>query len=193
MKQDDLTCLKHVGSSRMKLLNDSGITTITQLHEISLERLAEVKSIGEYYARQIKNSVSNYYRGRNINLSIMPISSGEKKAGDINRDLKKKIKRLRKILNRVNENFKPLWKKKYLVLYVEFKKRLTKLRSRLIALGRIMEDLPDEDKENIIKKADALILTLKNVGKKPKKKKYKVTILEIQSFSKFLKDIFSEF
>ena len=193
MKQDDLTCLKHVGSSRMKLLNDSGITTITQLHEISLERLAEFKSIGEYYARQIKNSVSDYYRVKNRNLSIMPISSGEKKAGDINRDLKKKIKRLRKILNRVNENFKPLWKKKYLVLYVEFKKRLTKLRSRLIALGRIMEDLPDEDKENIIKKADALILTLKNVGKKPKKKKYKVTILEIQSFSKFLKDIFSEF
>lgn len=193
MKQDDLTCLKHVGSSRMKLLNDSGITTITQLHEIPLERLAEVKSIGEYYARQIKNSVSDYYRGRNSNLSIMPLSSGEKKAGDINRDLKKKIKRLRKILNRVNENFKPLWKKKYLVLYIEFKKRLTKLRSRLIALGRIMEDLPDEDKENIIKKADALILNLKNVGKKPKKKKYKVTIQEIQSFSKFLKDIFSEF
>lgn len=193
MKQDDLTCLKHVGSSRMKLLNDSGITTITQLHEIPLERLAEVKSIGEYYARQIKNSVSDYYRGRNSNLSIMPLSSGEKKAGDINRDLKKKIKRLRKILNRVNENLKPLWKKKYLVLYIEFKKRLTKLRSRLIALGRIMEDLPDEDKENIIKKADALILNLKNVGKKPKKKKYKVTIQEIQSFSKFLKDIFSEF
>jgi hypothetical protein len=177
----------------MKLLNDSGITTITQLHEISFERLAEVKSIGEYYARQIKNSVSDYYRGRNSNLSIIPLSSGEKKAGDINRDLKKKIKRLRKILNRVNENFKPLWKKKYLVLYVEFKKRLTKLRSRLIALGGIIEDLPDEDKENIIKKADALILSLKNVGKKPKKKKYKVTILEIQSFSKFLKDIFSEF
>ena len=193
MKQDDLTCLKHVGSSRMKLLNDSGITTIKQLHEIPLEKLAEVKSIGEYYARLIKISVSDYYRGRNINLSKMPTSSGEKKAGDINRDLKKKIKRLRKILNRVNENFKPLWEKKYLVLYVDFKKRLTKLRSRLIALGRIMEDLPDEDKKNIIKKADALILNLKNVGKKPKKKKYKITILEIQSFSKFLKDIFSEF
>jgi hypothetical protein len=56
-----------------------------------------------------------------------------------------------------------------------------------------VEDLPDEDKEIIIKKADTLILYLKNVGKKPKKKKYKATILEIQSFSKFLKDIFSEF
>lgn len=193
MKQDDLTCLKHVGSSRMKLLNDSGIATVKQLHEIPLEKLAEVKTIGEYYARLIKISVSDYYKGKNSNLSKMPTSSGEKKTGDINRDLRKKIKRLRKILNRVNENLKPLWKKKYLVLYVDFKKRLTKLRPRLIKLGRIMEDLPDGDKKNIIEKADALILNLKNVGKKPKKKKYKVAILEIQSFSKFLKDIFSEF
>jgi len=193
MKQDDLTCLKHVGSSRMKLLNDSGIATIKQLHEIPLDKLSEVRSIGDYYARLIKNSVSDYYRGKNINLPKMPTSSGEKKAVEINRDLKKKIKRLRKILNRVNENLKPLWKKKYLVLYVDFKKRLTKLRSRLIALGRIMDDLPDEDKKNIIKKADALILNLKNVGKKPKKKKYKKVNVEIQSFSKFLKDTFSEF
>ena len=193
MKQDDLTCLKHVGSSRMKLLYDSGITTITQLHEIPLEKLAEVKTIGDYYAKLIKNSVSDYYRVRNSNLSKKPPSSGEKKTGDINRNLKKKIKRLRKILNRVNENLKPLWKKKYLVLYVDFKKRLTKLRSRLITLNRIMEDLPDEDKKNIIKETEALILNLKNVGKKPKKKKYKRVILEIQSFSKFLRDIVSEF
>jgi hypothetical protein len=193
MKQDDLTCLKHVGTSRMKLLNDSGIATIKQLHEIPLDKLSEVRSIGDYYARLIKNSVSDYYRGKNINLPKMPTSSGGTKAVEINQDLKKKIKRLRKILNRVNENLKPLWKKKYLVLYVDFKKRLTKLRSRLITLGRIMEDLPDVEKKNIIKKADALILNLKNVGKKPKKKKYKKVNDEIQSFSGFLKDIFSEF
>ena len=193
MKQDELTCLKHVGSSRMKLLNDSGIATIKQLHEIPFEKLAEVKTIGEYYARLIKISVSDYYRERNSNLSKMPTSSGEKKTGDINRDLKKKIKRLRKILNRVNENLKPLWEKKYLVLYVNFKKRLTKLKARIRALVRIMEDLTDDDKKNIIKEAEALILNLKNVGKKPKKKKYKSVILQIQSFSKFLQDIVSEF
>jgi hypothetical protein len=141
----------------------------------------------------IKNSVSDYYRARNSNLLKISTSLGEKKTGDINRDLRKKVKKLRKILNRVNENLKPLWEKKYLILYVDFKKRLSKLRSRLIALGRIMEDLPDEDKKNIIKKADALILNLKNAGKKPKKKKYKKVNVEIQSFSKFLKDIFSEF
>ena len=193
MKQDDLTCLKHVGSARMKILNDSGITTIAQLHEIPLEKLAEIKSIGEYYARQIKNSVTDYYRVKNINFSKTQNSSGKIKARDINRDLKKKIKKLRKILNRVNENLKPLWEKKYLVLYVNFKKRLSKLKTRLKALGRIMEDLTDVDKKNIIYEADALILNLENIGKKPKKKKYKFAILEIQSFSKFLKVIFSEF
>jgi len=193
MKQDELTCLKHVGSSRMKLLNDSGIATIKQLHDIPLEKLSEVKTIGEYYARQIKISVSDYYRAENGSLSEVPTSPVEKKTEDINRDLRKKIKRLLKILNRLNENLKPLWKKKYLILYVDFKKRLTKLRSRLITLGRIMEDLPDEDKKNIIEKADDLILKLKNVGKRPKKKTYKKVNGELQSFSIFLKGIFSEF
>jgi predicted RecB family nuclease len=193
MKQDDLTFLKHVGTSRMKFLNNSGITTIKQLKNIPLEELAKVKNIGDYYARLIKNSVSDYYRERNKTLSKMPASSGEKEAEYINQDLKKKIKRLHKILNRANENLKPLWEKKYLVLYVDFKKRFSKLRSRLIALARIMEDLTDEDKKNIIIRADALTLKLKNVGKKPKKKKYKRVNGEIQSFSKFLKDIFSEF
>ena len=193
MKQDELTCLKHVGSSRMKLLNDSGIITIKQLHEIPFEKLAEVKTIGEYYARLIKISVSDYYRQRNSRLPKMSTSSGEKITGDFNHDLRKKIKRLRKILNRVNENLKPLWEKKYLVLYVDFKKRLTKLKARLRALVRIMEDLADDDKKNIIKEAETLILNLKKVGKKPKKKKYKKVILQIQSFSKFLQDIVSEF
>ena len=126
-------------------------------------------------------------------MSKMSTSSGEKITGDFNHDLRKKIKRLRRILNQLNENLKPLWEKKYLVLYVDFKKRLTKLKARLRALVRIMEDLTDEDKKNIIIRADALTLKLKNVGKKPKKKKYKRVNGEIQSFSKFLKDIFSEF
>ena len=191
MKQDDLTCLKHVGNSRMKLLNDSGITTIKQLYEIPFEKLAEVKSIGEYYARLIKISVADFYKCRNNILPGKLRSCNEKK--DINRDLQKRIKRLRKILNRVNENFKPLWKKKYLVLYVDFKKRMTKLKARLRALVLIMEELSDEEKKNIIKKLETLVLNLQNVGKKPKKKNYKKTILEIQSFSKFLQDIISVF
>jgi DUF438 domain-containing protein len=189
MKQDDLTRLKHVGSFRMKLLNDSGIKTISQLHEIPMEKLSEIRSIGDYYAKLIKNSVSDYYKETNRQLRGKPVTFEKIKNGDLNRDLKKRIKKLRKTLNRVNENLKPLWEKKYLVLYVNFKKRFTKLKARLRKLVRIMDELTDEDKKNIIKKADALIINLKNVGKKPKKKKYNTTIQEIQYFSKFLKNI----
>ncbi|MFC1516284.1 hypothetical protein ACFL7E_05935 [Thermodesulfobacteriota bacterium] len=191
MKQDDLTRLNHIGATRMRLLNDSGITNIKQLHEMPLEKLAEIKSIGEHYAKLIKNSVSDYYREKQEKLSGMTASARERKTEKINRDLQKRIKRLHKNLNRVNENLKPLWEKKYLRLYIDFKKRFTKLKIRLSALGRIKEDIPKKDKKKIIKKADALILNLKKVGKKPKKKKYKQTIQEIQSFSKMIRDILS--
>lgn len=191
MKQDDLTGLKHVGTTRVKLLNDSGITTIKQLHEIPLEKLAEVKSIGEHYAKLIKNSVADYYGEKDEKLSGKPASSNEGEAEKINRDLQKMIKKLRKSLNRVNENLKPLWEKKYLELYVDFKKRFRKLKARLGVLARIKADLPENDKKNIIEKADTLISDLKKPGKKPKKKEYKQTIQEIQSFSRRVRDIIS--
>ena len=188
MNQDDLTCLKHVGIARMKLLNDSGITTINQLHEIPLGKLAEVKSIGEHYAKLIKISVDAYYREKHVNLPGETVSANSIKTDKINRDLQKKIKRLYKRLNRVNENLKPLWKKKYLELYIDFKKRFTKLKARLSVLDQMLEDLPEKDKKHISKKAETLILHLKKGGKKPKKKKYKQTIKEIQSFSRWLRD-----
>jgi uncharacterized FlaG/YvyC family protein len=191
MKQEDLSEIKHVGLTRMRLLNDSGIINIKQLHEMSLEKLSDIKWIGEHSAKMIKNSVSEYYREKHEKLPGKTASDKEKKNQKINRDLQKRIKRLHKNLNRVNENLKPLWEKKYLELYIDFKKKFKRLKARLSALGRIKEDLPKKDRKNIIKKADTLIITLKKVGKKPKKKKYKQTTQEIQSFSRLLRDIIS--
>ena len=191
MKQDDLTQLKHVGATRMKLLNDLGITTIKQLYEMPLEKLVEIKSIGEYYAKLIKNSVAEDYQEQQKKVPGETASAKERKINQINRNLQKKIKRLNKSLNRVDENLKPLWEKKYLELYIDFKKRSRKLKARLNALGKIQQDLPKKVKKNIIKKADAINLTLKRVEKKPKKKKYKEITKEIQSFSKMIGDILS--
>ena len=188
MNQDDLTCLKYIGIARMKLLNDSGITTIKQLHEIPLEKLAEAKLIGEYYAKLIKNSVAEYYRDKNEKVPVKTRSTKVRRTDKINRDLHKNIKRLNKRLHWVNENLKPLWEKKYLKLYIDFKKRYTKLKVRLSVLDNILDDLPKKDKKHISKKAETLILNLKKVGKKPKKKRYKQTIKEIQSFSRWLRD-----
>jgi uncharacterized FlaG/YvyC family protein len=191
MKQDDLTQLKHVGATRMKLLNDLGITTIKQLYEMPLEKLVEIKSIGEHYAKLIKNSVAEYYKEKQKKVPGETASAKERKINQINRNLQKKIKRLNKSLNRVDENLKPLWEKKYLELYIDFKKPSRKLKARLNALGKIQQDLPKKVKKNIIKKADAIHLTLKRVEKKPKKKKYKEITKEIQSFSKMIGDILS--
>ena len=142
MRKDDLTRFKHVGVSRMKLLNDLGITTIKQLYEMPEEKLAEIKSIGEHYAKQIKNSVTEYYKEKHEKLPAEIVSAKERKTEQINRDLQKKIKRLRNSLKRANENLKPLGKKKYLESYIDFKKRSTKLKARLNEIGQIQEDLP---------------------------------------------------
>ncbi len=189
MKQDDLTRIKHVGLSRMRLFNDIRITTIKQLSEMPLEKLAAIKFIGDHYAKLIKNSVNNYYEEKNKILPQKDASAKEIKPTRVNQDLQKKIKRLNKNLYRVNEQLKPLWKKKYLILYIEFRKRSTKLKSRLEALDKIHQDIPEKVKNKLIKKADKLIINLKQVGKKPKKKKYKKITIEIRSFSSLLRDI----
>lgn len=53
MKKEDLAVVKHIGAARMKVLNDSGISTIKKLYEIQLGKLARVETIGEHYAKLI--------------------------------------------------------------------------------------------------------------------------------------------
>ena len=187
MKKDDLTLVKHIGAARMKLLNGSGITTIRQLYETPLEKLAQVGTIGERYAKLIKDAVSESY-GEKLQKTAPKIVSGkEKDPKEINQNLRKQIKVLKKQLKRVNENLKPLGKKKYLGLYIDFKKKSKTLKSRLDGLDQIRGDLSKEVTENIINNTDALYATLKNIGRQPKKKIYKKVTQEIQLFSKMLK------
>jgi hypothetical protein len=88
-------------------------------------------------------------------------------------------------LKQTNEKLKPLGKKKYLELYVDFKKRAKTLKRHL---NKLEASPPRKVQRKIIKKADALIVTMKNIGKKPKKKTYKSLSQEIQSLAKTLRD-----
>jgi len=94
MKKDDLTQVKNIGPSRMKLLNDFGITTIKQLDETSLEKLAQIESIGLNYAKLIKDAVTEYYGKKPEKLAVTTISGKEKKVVDINRNLRNELKLL---------------------------------------------------------------------------------------------------
>ncbi len=188
MKKDDLTQVKNIGPSRMKLLNDSGITTIKQLDEAPLEKLAQIKSIGERYAKLIKDAVTEYYGKKPEKLAVTTASGKEKKVVDINGKLRKRIKVLNKRLKHAREDLKPLGKKKYLEAYIDFKKRSNTLMSRLKDLDQIEGGLSQKVKKKIIKNVDALNLTLKKAGKKPKKKTYEKVAREIKSLSKMLRD-----
>jgi hypothetical protein len=188
MKKDDLSLLKHIGVSRMNLLNSVGINTIEQLHETSLEKLSQIKSIGEHYSKLIKESAAEYYKNRS-KLPEKTLSAKDMKPGKVKKGFQKKIARLDKRLNQANEDLKPLWKKKYLEQYIDFKKKSKKLKARLNTAGQMEEDLPKKAKKSIVKKAEALNSVLKKAGKKPKKKTYREITREIQSFSTMLRDM----
>jgi hypothetical protein len=186
MKKDDLTQVKHVGAARMKLLNASGITTIKNLYEAPLEKLTRIEGLGEHYAKLIKDAAAACYRPASPPVTAKKVPGKEKKIEEINQNLRKQIKILKKRLKRANENLKPLGKKKYLQSYIELQKRSKTLKNRLKVLNQSQGDLSAKDKKNIIKNATALNSTLKSAGKKPTKKNYKKVVLEIQSFSNML-------
>ena len=184
MKKNDLTRVKHIGARRMKLLNDSGITTIKQLYETPLKKLAQIESIGENYAKRIKDSVTEVYE------KTLTETGKEEKIKKIDQDLKHLIQILKKRLKQSNENLKPLGKKKYLLPYIEFKNSSQKLKTQLKALDAKKSNLPKKVKKKIIKNAAALNSTLKTAGKKPTKKNFKKVLEEIRTFSKLIKQDF---
>ena len=187
MTKDDLTQVKYIGAARMKLLNDSGITTISQLSKTPLEKLARIGTIGEHYAKLIKDAVSESYGEKPKKTALQTVAAKAKETKEISQNLGKQIKALKKQLRTATEHLKPLGKKKYLGSYIDFKKRSKTLKTRLNGLEQIWGGLSEEVTKNIIKTADALYANLKNVGKKPKKKIYKKLAQEIQSLSKILK------
>ncbi|MBT8352672.1 MAG: hypothetical protein KJO26_15745 [Deltaproteobacteria bacterium] len=186
MKKDDLTQVKNIGPSRMKLLNDSGIITIKQLDQTPLEKLTQIESIGKNYAKLIKDSVTEYYGKKPEKKAATTTSDKENKVVDINEKLRKRRKALTKRLKQAREGLKPLGKKKYLTSYLDFKKRSNTLKSRLKELGKLEDTLSQKAKKNVLKNIDALNLNLKKAGKKPKKKNYKKLAQEIKSFIKRL-------
>ena len=189
MAKDDLTQVKNIGVSRMKLLNSAGITTIKQLHETSVEKLAEVKNIGLHYAKLIKNSAAECYAEKRKELPKDTKPKEDKQIKKTNLNLQKKLQTLKKALSRVDENLKPLWKKKYLRLYISFKKRSNNLIAAAEKIDQKVDDLPKKVNKKIIKDINSLNIFLKGIGKQPKKKKYQKIIKKIGSFSKMMQGI----
>jgi hypothetical protein len=168
----------------MKSLNDLGITTVKQLYETPLDELAQIETIGRYYAKLIKDAVSESCGEGPEKTAPENVSGEEKKGVEVNQDLIKQIKILKKCLKRTNVDLKSLGKKK---LYIDFKKRSKILMKRLDGLDQLDEALFNKISKKIVKKAGALNATLKDAGQKPKKRRYKKLSRKLQSFSKMIK------
>jgi hypothetical protein len=189
MGPGDLGQLKHVGVSRRTLLCDHGIKTIEQLHATPEETLARIKTIGKHYAKLIKNSAAEHYREEPQKIPGPTIPREGRDSREINREFQKKMKRLETGLARVNEDFKPLGKQKYLELYVDLKKHSRKLNRHIRGMSHVRNTPSDKSKKKIIRETASLILVLKRAGKKPKKKKFRKITRKIQSLVRTLQEV----
>jgi len=191
MEKDDLTVVKHIGAVRMKVLNDAGIDTLEALYNTPVERLAEIKSIGERYAGLIKAAVAGVYTApaasEEVRAAEEPPAAEAPIAAPIDEKLNRRVKKLNKALSQADEKLKPLDKKKRLALYVDVKKTSKKLKRRLNRAVQLEVDLPKKVRKNVIKSVDGLCAAVKSIDKKPKKKTYILLHQEMQSFAKMLR------
>ncbi len=191
MEQDDLARLKHVGGYRKKLLHEHGVTTIRQLHEMSEGDLAAIKSIGDHYARRIKNSAAEHYKESQDALTAGVESSKERKNEETNREFQENMKRIRNRLTRLQEALRPLGQKKYLAFYIDFRKQLKKLETVLDETDHLQGKLSRKAEKKIIKKTTGFAEFLKKAGRKPNKRNYKKINRKILSFTGKLRDVIS--
>jgi len=186
MKKDNLAQIKHIGPIRQRRLKKNGIATIAQLHQMPVKKLAGIKSFGKRNAVRIKKAVAAYYL-KHADLGPKPKKVMKRNGAGIDQKLRKSLKKLSKRLDRANEKLKPLWKKKYLSLYIDFKKRSKKLIGHIKSIEKKCDTLSPKDKEKTLKKSDTLNQILVKDGKTPKKKAFKKITREIKSFSEMLK------
>ena len=191
MKKDDLTNVRYIGAVRMKLLYDAGITTFKQLFETPLGKLAQVKNIGKHYAKQIKDAVAEVY--------VPPVEKApEKRKDKTKKKVAKPNKKLQKKVNLLNTNLKKAIKKlkslgkKNEKIVADFKKKSKKLKLHTSKLDGLDKKLPKRAAKKLDKKADALMVVIKKMGKKPQKKACKLLSEELQAFNKSIGRLYPE-
>lgn len=187
MEKKDLNQVKYLGASRIKSLHAAGINTVEQLHETPADKLAQIPTIGRYYAKLIKDAVRDTY-GENLEKTdLETVSENDKQIEETKEGSIKQINVLKKRLKRLIADLTPPEKKKKLELFNELKASVDTLMNRLLGWDQIHENPSKKISKKVIKKADALNLKLKHVGVKIKKKKIQKLTCDLQSFSKTLK------
>jgi len=189
MQKDDLTQVKNIGGARKKLLANHSITSVQQLYEMPLDKLAQIKGLGRHYAKLIKDAVNDLYgpKAQAPGEPVAAVSPSEKqKPEKANSKLNAELVKTTRHLKRAKKKFEPINKKKHLRLFVDFKKKSNDLKTQILNVRRLQLDLPKKRKKKIVKQAASLNLMLKSVSKQKKGKTMRKLSQEIQSLLNLL-------
>jgi len=189
MNKDDLTQVKNIGNARKKILASHGITTVQQLYKMPLEKLMQIKSLGRHYAKLIKVAVNEYYETKaaaSAESDAVVSTDKKEKSVKIDRKIGAELAKTPKYLKRAKRKFEPINKKKHLKLFVEFKTKSNGLKMQILTLRQSKLDLSKKQKKKILRKAEALNVMVKHVGKKKKAKTMNKLNNEIKSLLNLL-------
>jgi len=178
---DDLTRVHQVGEKRARDLAELGITTFQQLVDHPPQELDRLPGMNVALVATIKQSAAALIAEAGVG---SPLEEDK-----LEQRLHLQIDKVEKTLQRANEELKPLWKKKYLSYYVNYKKSGKKLLSRLKYARNHPEKLDRDGREYLLGELKLLRRCVKETMAKPKKKNYERCLHQLKQTSKLLKDL----
>ena len=181
--------VRYIGIKRAQALMAAGVADPDQLRAFPEAQLAAIKAVGPHYARLIKNELNQASPDRQRPNSPRAISAAIQTQPNTRQQIKRCRKRLRKAkkaLKNTDEQLKPLWRRKYTLDYLAYKKTAKTARKLISKVNRRLDDLPPRQTKMVTAEAKQLLAVLDTVPSKAKRKHYKKAIVAVQHFNKTL-------
>jgi NAD-dependent DNA ligase len=181
--------VKYIGTKRAQALLAAGVDSIEQLRGISESDLAAIKTVGPHYARLIRNALNQALPDQLYQQSHEAHKANTEPSNDVAKPLKRCRKRLRKVkkaLKHADEQLKPLWRRKYTLDYLAYKKHARSARKQISKINRRLDDLSPKKVEKITAAAKALLRALVTIPSKPKRKHYRKAVSAVTGLNRIL-------
>lgn len=103
MKNDDLSTIKYIGKVRKNHLQNSGSPSFFELSEMPVEKLAKIDSIGEHYARLIKEAATAHCASTKMKKPAETGIAKKIKKSKVDQNFRKQLELLKRRLKQTKE------------------------------------------------------------------------------------------
>jgi len=181
--------VKFIGTARAQALVAAGVVNIEQLRVASETDLAAIKTVGPHYARLIRNELNqalpNQPSQQSHEVPVENIEPSNKAAKPLKR-CRKRLRKVKKALKHADEQLKPLWRRKYTLDYLAYKKLARSARKQISKINRRLDDLSPKKVKKITAAAMTLLRTLAAIPSEPKRKHYRKAVNAVTDLNKIL-------